>query len=263
MRRALLVCVLPILVVSAGRLNGQTYEELIARGDSLTDALATSEALETYRAAYMARQTPEAAWKFAGAQIDVAKQLVDDDFEERRDSLYGVARLYADWAIRSDSTDPEAHFMLAQALGRLSRTRGGRERVRFAREIYDAAATALALDSTHAGAHHVLGAWHAEIMRLSGLTKFFARTFLGAGFMSRASWDSAVVHLRRSVELDPDYLFHRLELALVYVDREQYDAAREQLRQVLALPPTSDVMDPGYLEEARRVLDEIRDRRDR
>ncbi|MGD2134979.1 MAG: hypothetical protein PVF27_02415 [Gemmatimonadales bacterium] len=261
MRRTPLACVLLVPILTAAPLEGQTYEELVARGDSLTDALAVAEALEAYRAAYIQQQTGEAAWKFAGAQIDVAKQLVGDDFEERRDSLYGVARLYADAAIRADSSDPEGHFMLSQALGRLSRTRGGRDRVRFAREIYDAAARALALDSTHAGAHHVLGAWHAEIMRLSGLTKFFARTFLGAGFMGRASWDSAVVHLQRSVDLEPDYLFHRLELALVYVDREQYDAAREQLRRVLALPPTSDVMDPTHQEEARRTLAEIRDER--
>lgn len=256
------ICALLGIVCYAMPIQAQTYEELMARGDSLTDALAVSEALEAYRAAYRQRQTYVAMWKFAQAQVDVAKRLVDDRFEDQRDSLYGVARIYAEAAIRSDSTDPEAHFILSEALGRLSRTRGGRERVRFAREIYDEAAKAIALDPAHAGAHHVIGAWHAEIMRLSGMTKFFARTFLGAGFMGRASWDSAIVHLKRSVELEPDYLFHRLELAQILVDRERYAEARDQLQRVLSLPPTSDVLDAQNQEEAARLLEEIREKED-
>jgi tetratricopeptide (TPR) repeat protein len=245
------------VVCCAAPLHGQTYEELLARGDSLTEALQVSHALEAYQAAYRQRATHEATWKIAQAQIDVAKQLVDDRYEHRRDSLYGRARMYAELAIRTDSTDPEPHFIMSEALGRLSRTRGGNERVRFAREIYDEAAMALSLDSNHPGAHHVIGAWHAEIMRLSGVTKFFARTFLGAGFMSRASWDSAVVHLERSVALEPDYLFHHLELAQIYIDRERYADARRELQRVVALPPTSDVLDPLNKEEAARLLEEI------
>jgi tetratricopeptide (TPR) repeat protein len=235
------------------------YDALIAGGDSLLDALKPSEALEAFRAAYFARQTYEAMWKFAWAQIDVAKQLDDDD-EAVRDSLFGVAHLYAEAAVRTDSLGAEGHFQLSQALGRLSRTKGGKERVRFARRIYDAAAAAIALDPTHDGAYHVLGAWHAEIRRLSGLTRFFARTFLGAGFMNRASLDSAVVHLERSVELDPDYLFHHLELAQVYLDLEREDDAVRALEEVVRRPPTSDVLDPRYQEEAGRLLEEIRNR---
>jgi regulator of sirC expression with transglutaminase-like and TPR domain len=115
------------------------------------------------------------------------------------------------------------------------------------------------LDSLHDGAYHVLGAWHAEIKRLSGITKFFAKTFLGGGFMGMASWDSAVVHLERSVELKPEYIYHRLELAEVYLDLEQYAMAREQLERLLTLP-NGDVLDPMHKETATRLLDEIKDK---
>ncbi len=253
----LLVCT---LLVPLSPLCAQTYASHLARGDSLTEALEPALALEAYRAAFHAQQSYEAMWKFGRAQVDVAKQLRGKDTEALRDSLYGVARLYAEAAVRADSLDPEGHFMLANALGRLSRTRGGRERVRFAREIYDAAARAIALDPEHAGAYHVLGAWHAEIMRLSGLTKFFARTFLGAGFMGRASWDSAAAHLERSVALEPDYLYHRLELAQVYADVERYEDAGRALEAMLTLPPTSDVLDAEHVDEANRMLQELRER---
>ncbi len=236
------------------------YAELIRQGDSLSNALDPAAALEAYRAAYMARQTYEAMWKFAEAQIEVAKQLEDTKQSRLRDSLYAVAEMYSRAAIRTDSMDAEGHFMLSNALGRLSRTRGGKERVRFAKEIYESATRAVALDSTHDGAYHVLGAWHAEVKRLSGIAKFFAKTFFGAGFLDRADWDSAAVNLERAVEFRPEYLYHHLELAEIYIDLERYAEARHALETVLALPPTSDVSDPQYQSRARELLSTIRDR---
>ncbi len=246
-----------LLAFWPGALPAQTVAEHVARGDSLHAALEPRPALEHYRAAVALDSTAvEALWKCARSAIDVAKQLGTAE-RGRRDSLYQVARDYAERVTRLDSTEAEGYFMLAQALGRLSRTRGGRERVEFGREIYAAAATTLDLDSTHDGAHHVLGAWHAEVMRLGGLMRFFAENLLGGDYMDRASWDSSVAHLKRSVRLRPEYLFHRLELARVYVDLERYEDARAQLDTMLALAPTSDAMDPRYQEQAQRLLDEI------
>jgi tetratricopeptide (TPR) repeat protein len=255
------ILILLLLAASAPRLAAQTDGELIARGDSLTDALDPAGALEEYRAAFMSNPSSyEAMWKFAGAQIDVAKQLREKQYKDLRDSLYWVARIYAEAATSTDSTDAEGFFMLSQALGRLSLTRGGRERVRFAKEIYNSAAKAIQYDPTHDGAYHVLGSWHAEIKRLSGFTKFFATTFLGASFMGQAQWDSAVVYLERAVELRPEYIYHRLELARVYVDLERWEEARAQLEAIAGLDPTTDVDDPIYKEEAADLLAEIRDR---
>lgn len=259
MRRLRLLVAALLLFPSTGL--AQSAMDHMRRGDSLHAALEPAQALEQYRAAFF--QNPdnyEAMWRFARSQIDVAKQVLDEGQTSLRDSLYNVARLYADAAVKANAEGAEGHFQLAQALGRLSRTRGGKERVRFAREIYDEGARALELDPSHDGAHHVLGAWHAEILRLSGITRFFARTLLGADFMSRARWDSAAVHLERAVELEPNHIFHRLELAEIYVDMDRMADARAQLRRIAELPPTSDVLDPHYQEEAAKLLAELQER---
>jgi tetratricopeptide (TPR) repeat protein len=202
-----------------------------------------------------------ALWRASKADVDIAKQILQDNSYSNgvRDSVYEVAREYAERAIRADSMGAEGHYVLALALGRLSRTKGGKDRVRYARIIYDEASRALQLDSTLDGAEHILGAWHAEVKRLSGITKFFAKTFLGAGFMDRASWDSAVVHLKRAIALKPGYVFHHLELAEVYIDTQQYADARTQLYAVDSLPVT-DVLDPVYKERADSLLAEIKDK---
>ncbi|MDH3213901.1 MAG: tetratricopeptide repeat protein [Myxococcales bacterium] len=255
------------LLLCPGALRAQTggspeVATLIARGDSLDVALEPMEALAQYKAALTAAPTSYAAlWRAARSQVDVAKTIKGDHPYTRsvRDSVYSVAQQYAEQAIAADSMGADGHFALALVLGQLSRTRSGKERVSFARQIYDASARALALNPDHDGAEHIIGAWHAEIKRLSGITKFFARTFLGAGFMDRAAWDSAVVHLERSVAIRPDYVHHHLELAEVLVDLERYAEARRQLELIPSLPD-GDVLDPDYRAAAAELLARIRNK---
>ena len=123
----------------------------------------------------------EANWKAAQAIANVAKQIQGnaDSLKNRRDSLYAVGRTYAERAIRADSMGADGHYVLAMVLGRLSRTKGSKERVKYAKLIYDEAEKAVALNPNHDNAHHVLGAWNAEVKRLSGIQRFFAKTLFG------------------------------------------------------------------------------------
>ena len=121
-----------------------------------------------------------------------------------RDSLYARAEVLARRAVAADSTGAEGHFALAAAVGRASLTMGKKDRIRRAPVIRDEARKAIELDPKHDGAYHILGRWNAEIMRLSGFSRFFAKSFLGAGIFKEASWDSATANLEKAVELDPE-----------------------------------------------------------
>jgi tetratricopeptide (TPR) repeat protein len=221
-------------------------------------------ALQHYQAALAAdSMNYEANWKAARAIADVAKQIQGnaDSLKHRRDSLYSVGRTYAERAIRADSSKADGHYVLAMVLGRLSRTKGSKERVRYAKVIYDEAAKAIAINPNHDNAHHVLGAWNAEVKRLSGFQKFFAKTLFGGGFMDKANWPDAVSHLQRAVEINPQHIYHRLELAEVYTDLGQYSKAREQL-QAIATLPVYDVLDPQYKKDAAAFLEDIKNEKD-
>ena len=248
----------------AAPLAAQTAAEHVALGDSAYAALHPDAAVRHFQAALALDSTNYATnWKAARAIADVAKQIEGnaDSLKTRRDSLYSVGRLYAERAIRADSLGADGHYALAMVLGRLSRTKGSKERVRFAKIIYDEAARAIALNPNHDGAHHVLGAWHAEVKRLSGIQRFFAKALFGGGFMSIAAWDSAVVHLERAVTLSPRHIYHRLELAEVYTDLGRYTKAREQLTAIPALP-LADVLDAQYKEDAAALLNDIKNEKD-
>ena len=249
--------------------------EHLALGDSARAGLQSEQALGHYQAAVEAIEravgtqleqiagvTPpdplyhEALWKAAREIADVAKQLLGDSLKQRRDSLYSQGRSWAEAAIRVDSTEANGHFALALVLGRLSRTRGGKERVKFAKIIYDEAARAIQIDPGHDGACHIVGVWHAEVKRLSGFTRFFAKTLFGAGFMDRANWDSSVVYMERAAALNPPHIYHRLELAGVYLDVDSIAKAAEQLQAIEGLP-VGDPMDPYYKRLAAAALADI------
>ena len=252
-------------VVSAPvSLRAQTAADHIALGDS-AGLRHPDVALRHYQAALAADSTNyEANWKAARAIADVAKQLQGnaDSLKNRRDSLYSVGRGYAERAIRADSTKADGHYVMAMVLGRLSRTKGSKERVRYAKLIFDEATRAVEINPNHDNAHHVLGVWNAEVKRLSGFQRFFAKALFGGGFMSKANWDDAVDHLERAVAIHPDHIYHRLELAEVYADIGQNSKAREQLT-IIATLPLADVLDGQYKEEAANLLTHIKDAKDR
>jgi len=250
-------------IVLALSLVAQNPVNHIALGDS-AGLMHPDVQLRHYQAALAADSLNyQANWKAARAIADVAKQIQGnaDSLKARRDSLYAVGRVYAERAVRIDSTKADGHYVLAMVLGRLSRTKGSKERVRYAKIIYDEAARAVQIDSTHDNAHHVLGAWNAEVKRLSGIQRFFAKALFGGGFMDKANWDDAVMHLKTAVRLAPDHIYHRLELAEVYVDLGKYSLARVQLQAIAALPP-ADVMDPQYKKDAADLLDDIKNEKD-
>jgi len=252
-----------ISIVIALRLVVQGPADHIALGDS-AGLMHPDVAVRHYQAALAEDSTSYAAnWKAAQAIANVAKQIQgkDDSLKNRRDSLYAVGRGYAERAIRADSMDAEGHYVLSMVLGRLSRTKGSKERVRYAKLIYDEASRAVELNPDHDNAHHVLGAWNAEVKRLSGIQRFFAKTLFGGGFMSKANWDDAVRHLERAVELNPQHVYHRLELAEVYVDLGRYSKAREQLLVIPTLANV-DVQDEEYKQDAAALLDDIKNEKD-
>lgn len=200
-----------------------------------------------------------ANWRAALALVTVAKRVPETVKDPVRDSLYRVAVGYAGRALRVAPNRPEGHFVLGTALGRAALTKSKREKIRDATVIRAEALRTIELDSLHDGAWHLLGRWHAEIMRLSGIQRFIAKRLLGAGVFGQASWAEAMRSLERAVALRPDWIYHRLDLALVYVDQERYADARVQLEIIRTLAPR-DPMDPEYQRAALELLGRIPDK---
>jgi tetratricopeptide (TPR) repeat protein len=176
-----------------------------------------------------------ANWRAAIALNDLA-ELTAANERPRRDSLLARAQQHARRAVRLAPEDARAQFALGLVLGNTALTRGLKQRVRLSVEIREVALRAIGLDSTLDGPHHLLGRWHQEVMKLSSLERFIARSLLGGGAFRQASWWEAQRQLELAVALDPSRIYHRLDLARVYLARKDTVAALIQLRTIDRLP---------------------------
>lgn len=242
------------LLLTSGLAQAQTAAEHIALGDQAYDRLEAAQALQHYEAALAADSTQyEALWKASRQYSDLAEYEAD---KAKREEMYVTAERLARRAVAVDSVDAEGHFNLARALGRVALSVGVRDRIKYAREIRSHALRALEDDPNHPGALHVLGVWNAEVMRLSGFSRWMARNFLGGSVFKEASWQNAREYLEKATQVDPDRAVHNLDLARVYLDIKERDKAREQLQRVIDARVT-DYNDRHYKEEATALLREL------
>jgi tetratricopeptide (TPR) repeat protein len=242
------------------RAAAQTVHDHIGLGIAAVQAHDVRTGLAHFEAALaLDSMSYEANWRAAIALMDEGEMIPDSVKSPRRDSLYARAELLAGRAVTADSARAEGHFALAAAVGRASLTMGKKDRIRRAAVIRDEALRTIAIDPRYDGAYHIMGRWNAEIMRLSGLSRFFAKRFLGAGIFGKASWDEAISNMQKAVELDPGRIYHRLELAEIYADRKRYTDAKQQLHTIAELPDR-ELMDPVYRRRAADLAKKIGDR---
>jgi tetratricopeptide (TPR) repeat protein len=233
---------LATLISNAG---AQMPADHVALGVAAEEAHDVRTALQHYQAALdQDSSNYEANWRGAMTLLTLGEELPGGKNPER-DSLYAQAERYARRAVASNPTGADGHFAVAASLGRESLTQSRKQRIKNAAEIRREALRTLALNPKHDGAYHILGRWNAEIMRISGFSRFFAKKFLGAGVFNQASWDKAIYNMEKAVQLDSTRIYHHLELAEIYADRKRLGDARTQLRLVDSLPQR-EVMDSAY-----------------
>ena len=227
-------------------LPAQEAADHVAMGIAANEAHDPRTALQHFQAALdQDSSSYDANWRGALILLDLGEQIPDSSKGNARDSLYALAERYATRAVAANPQGADSHFALAAAMGRVSLGLGTEERIRRAGVIRKEALRTIELNPEHDGGYHILGRWNAEIMRLSGLSRFFARRFLGAGVFKEASWNNATTNMQKAVELDPGRIYHHLELARIYADRKRPADAAIQLHAVESLP-AREVMDSTY-----------------
>lgn len=230
-----------------------TFAEAMAAGTRASEAHRSAQALSHFEAAIALDSTSAIArWKAAREAVDLGE--VERDAPARK-AWYERATAHARKAVALAPDDAEAHFHLSRSIGRMALDVGPRDRVKLAGEVRAHAMRALELQPRHPGASHVLGVWHAEVMRLNRFTRAIAKTFLGGEVLGTASWSEAARLLEQAVAASPRRAVHRLDLARIYRDMGRTADARREYQAAIDAPAA----DPNDAEYKRRAAEELRD----
>jgi len=122
------------------------------------------------------------------------------------------------------------------------------------REVKEEAMRAIELNPDMDTGYHILARWHREVATLSWVMRTAAKVVYGG--LPEASLEESVQYFQKAIDLSPDWINHRLELAKTYIEQGNEEAARAQLNKALELPAVA-MEDPEYKEEARRLLEEL------
>lgn len=189
-------------------------------------------------------------WQAAREGVNLG--AAEADKETRKE----VLRRSLEQAQGAKDLDPDGidgRYWLAVASGLLAEDEGGRTKIRLAEQAWDESGWILAVDSLHAGAHHLQGRLHAAVMRLNPATRLLARTLLGGEVLGQASWAGAEYHLAKAAELAPQDAVNHLELGKAYRDLGRPQDAREAFLRAVATHPRRPA-DRKHIRQAEAAL---------
>ncbi|MFL5561690.1 MAG: tetratricopeptide repeat protein [Gemmatimonadaceae bacterium] len=252
--RYLTPAVFAVSMLAARNSGAQSVAEHIAAGDSLHAAMNPAAALKHYEAAIAI--DPKNYTALTDASRDAVDVAEFDGNKDARFALFRTGEQYARRAIEVNPQGADGHFTLARALGRTALSLGPRDKIKYATDVRAQALEALKIDPNHPGALHVMGMWNAEVMRLSGPTRWIAKNVLGGQVFGSANWKNAVQYMEKAVAVDPTRITHHIDLAEIYRDTGDKTRAREQFQLVLSLPAT-DYNDRFYKQRAAEDLKDL------
>ena len=225
----------------------------IGRGDQFYAHGQLTDARAAYQSALSAEPGNFAALcRVARVESDLGEDMKG---EEQR-QIVAAAVEHARAAVKTAPDSAQGHTWLAVALGRQALKEGFKMRLALSREIKSEVDRAIALDPGIGRAYHVRALWNRGLAQLGIFDRAVAKTVLG-GFPPGASMENAVRDLQKAIELEPDYVNHRLELGRTYTMLHDDADARRELEKAVALPPTSSARDTRYQAEARNLLSKL------
>ena len=209
------------LVLFASDVSAQSIgdAELAFTEGRFVEAADIAEALET-----------SAGYALAAKSLAVYGHYVATG-EDERDEVIDRAIRMGEEAVRADSTNAEAHFQSAHAVGRYAQTVGTMTALRegLGGKVRDLLEAALAINPDFAEAHLALAGWHADVAAAGRVARW----------MYGGNREEAIAHYERTMELEPNHkvVLHGYGTRLPYLDEEQgVERAREMLSRALDIP---------------------------
>jgi len=237
-----------LVIGVVGRARSESAD--LQRGDELYARGRLGEARQAYQGA-LAAEPPGFEPLCRLARVE--SELGEESAGEAQRQYIAAAVEHARATAKAAPESAQGHVWLAVALGRQALKEGPKTRLALSREIKSEVDRAIALDPAIGRAYHVRALWNRKLASLNLIERGVANTVLG-GVPKGASMENAVRDLQKAVELEPDYINHRLELGRTYLMIKDRAGARRELEKAVALTPGGSALDSRYQAEAKELL---------
>ena len=208
---------------------GASYAEDMSTGDKYFEQSDFLKSIDIYEA--LLKEDPQnydLLWRLSRAyskQGNLMKKKSD------RKRYYRQAYDYAESAVKTDAQGVDGVIYLAESAGKLSKVEKAEDKVRLSKVIKDSAEKAIRLDPNRFKPYFILGVWHLNVETAGWLEKQFAEAFLGG--LEDSSLEEAEKNLKKSIELNQDFIESHYQLALLYKELDEEESAVENLERAL------------------------------
>lgn len=207
-------------------------EDLIKQGDVYDQKFKPTEALDAYQAAEKLEPDNEPLL------LRIARQyrhlMQDTSKTEIKLKLGGIAKGYAERAVKLAPKDAEAHLSVAISHAKMVPILGIKERMETSRLVKASVDKAIALDPKKDQAWHILGCWHQRLADIGMMKRAIAMVVYGG--LPAATNEESVKCLQKAIALNPDALMHYIELGRTYAQMGKTTEARQFIEKGLAMP---------------------------
>lgn len=232
--------------------HGQTEQGLVTEAIKLESAFNESGALE--KLTQVIKINPGnyfALWKAS----ELCSRLGNlQPAKQDKISYFIVGRKYAEAAIKACPNCADGYYALSVAMGKLALNLPNKDKIDAVKAIKSNAEKALAINSSHGRAWHVLGKWYYEVYSLNMVERAAIKVIYGG--LPSASIEQSISAYEKAKQLEPFFALNYLELAKAYKKAGRKEQAIALLQTLPSLPnQTSD--DNRIKAEGKVLLQEL------
>lgn len=212
---------------------GQDPASLMEEGRKLEQKLKDEDAFKKYKEAiFIQPSNQKAIIKCAELSCAIGGRT---STPEEKTLYYQQAKKFADAALKLDSNNAEANYMMAIVYGKLTEVEKKNEEViKQVKAIKQYIDKSLALNPQYGKAWHVLGKWHLEVISLNAIKRAALKVIYGG--VGEASIEKAIDYMEKCKTIEPYYCLNFYDLARAYEYNKQYEKSISILQQLSKLP---------------------------
>lgn len=231
---------------------GDSFNNLLARGDDLDQRGDVTGALKCYTAAEPLATNCPALCLLTRRYCDL---MYVPSLPAMQKTLAERALTCAQLAVLADPKSAVAHLSLAVSYAKNFPFVSNGTKVKWSRAIKSESETGIALDPKQDVGYYLLGRWHFGVANINFLLRGLMTIVYGS--LPEASNEEAIKNFQHAITLAPARIIHHFALAEVYEATGENKLALNELELCARLKPF-DRDDIYAQQEAAKQLDDLR-----